>query len=351
MLKNPTPSQIAFFTSLFITMFASLLSVSFFLISQVSLPIWMYFAETIVIFIVANLVNYYYLERYIYRKIKLIYKTIREEKLSTQDKVITIDMNRNIMDDVEREVTEWASDQRREIDKYKAWAEYRRQFLGDISHELKTPIFNIQGYLHTLLDGGLYDKTINANYLQKAANNVDRLNTIVEDLESISRLESEELILEMRTFDIKKLTEEVFDDYEIRAANKNIKLEYKEGAGQNYRVRADRESIRQVLANLVSNSIKYGNLNGRTKVGFYDMDKYLLVEVADNGIGVGKEHLKHIFDRFYRVDKHRSRDQGGSGLGLAIVKHILEAHQQTIHVRSTPNIGSTFGFTLEKAKN
>ncbi|MFN7118607.1 MAG: sensor histidine kinase [Saprospiraceae bacterium] len=351
MLKNPTPSQIAFFTSLFISIFSFLLLLILSLVNGITMPIWMYVVKFIIIFIIANAVNYYYLERYIYRKIKLIYKTIREEKLSTQDKVTTIDMNRNIMDDVEREVTEWADNQRREIDKYKAWAEYRRQFMGDISHELKTPIFNIQGYLHTLLDGGLHDSNINFTYLQKAANNVERLNTIVEDLESISRLESEELILEMRAFDIKKLTEEVFEDYEMKAAAKNIKLEFKEGAGQNYKVRADRESIRQVLANLISNSIKYGNINGRTKVGFYDMDKYILIEVADNGIGVAKEHLKHIFDRFYRVDKHRSRDQGGSGLGLAIVKHILEAHQQTIHARSTPNIGSTFGFTLEKAKS
>lgn len=350
MLKNPTPSQIAFFTSLFISIFSFLLLLVFSIVNGFQLPVWMYVVKFIIIFIIASVVNYYYLERYIYRKIKLIYKTIREEKLSTQDKVTTIDMNRNIMDDVEREVTEWADNQRREIDKYKAWAEYRRQFLGDISHELKTPIFNIQGYLHTLLDGGLHDEEINYPYLQKAANNVERLNTIVEDLESIARLESEELILEMRTFDIKKLAEEVFDDYEMKAAARNIRLEFKEGAGQNYKVRADRESIRQVLANLISNSIKYGNAGGKTKIGFYDMDKYILIEVADNGIGVAKEHLKHIFDRFYRVDKHRSRDQGGSGLGLAIVKHIVEAHQQTIHVRSTPNIGSTFGFTLEKAK-
>lgn len=351
MLKNPTPSQIAFFTSLFIALFSFLLLLIFSLVNRLQFTWWMYVVEIVIIFIIANSVNYYYLERYIYRKIKLIYKTIREEKLSPQDKVTTIDMNRNIMDDVEREVTEWASNQKREIDKYKAWAEYRRQFLGDISHELKTPIFNIQGYLHTLLDGGLQDENINFSYLQKAANNVERLNTIVEDLESIARLESEELILEMRVFDIKRLAEEVFEDYEMKANAKNIKLEFKEGAAQNYKVRADRESVRQVLANLVSNSVKYGNLNGRTKVGFYDMDKYILIEVADNGIGVAKEHLKHIFDRFYRVDKHRSRDQGGSGLGLAIVKHIVEAHQQTVHARSTPNVGSTFGFTLEKAKN
>ncbi len=153
----------------------------------------------------------------------------------------------------------------------------------------------------------------------------------------------------MQVFDIRKLTEEVFEDMEMKAVDKRIRLEFKEGAGQNYRVRADRESIRQVLINLVSNSIKYGNNDGTTKVSFYDMDRYILVEVADNGIGIGKEHLKHIFDRFYRVDKHRSRERGGSGLGLAIVKHIVEAHNQTIHVRSTVDIGTTFGFTLEKA--
>jgi two-component system phosphate regulon sensor histidine kinase PhoR len=350
MLKNPTPSQIAFFTSLFITSFFIVFFLIYVLLNNLRFPWWFYAAGITVLFSASYAVNYYYLERYIYRKIKLIYKTIREEKLSTQDKVNIIDMNRNIMEEVDREVAEWADNQRQEINKYKAWAEYRRQFLGDISHELKTPIFNIQGYLHTLLDGGLKDEEINVPYLQKAANNVERLNTIVEDLESIARLESEELILEMRVFDIKKLAEEVFEDYEIKATARNIKLEFKEGAAQGYKVRADRESIRQVLANLVSNSIKYGKPNGRTKVGFYDMDKYILIEVADNGIGIGKEHLKHIFDRFYRVDKHRSRDQGGSGLGLAIVKHIIEAHQQTIHPRSTPNIGSTFGFTLEKAK-
>jgi two-component system phosphate regulon sensor histidine kinase PhoR len=301
------------------------------------------------IFIISYFTNIYYLQRYIYRKIKLIYKTIREERLMPHEKNTSIDMNSNIIDDVEREVAEWAANQRKEIDKYKSWASYRRQFLGDISHELKTPIFNIQGYLHTLLDGGLRDETINVSFLEKAATNVERLNTIVDDLESIARLESEELILEMQVFDIKKLTEEVFDDMEMKAASKQIALSFKEGAAQGYKVRADRESIRQVMMNLVSNSIKYGKADGRTKLSFYDMDRYILVEVSDNGIGISKEHLKHIFDRFYRVDKHRSRDRGGSGLGLAIVKHIVEAHKQTIHVRSTPNIGTTFGFTLEKA--
>lgn len=349
MLKNPTPNQVAIFTSLLITAFSTLFLSLFFLVSATKQPFLFYFSWAGITFSLCYLIIIYYLERYIYRKIKLIYKTIHEERLQPHEKNTSIDMNSNIMDDVEREVTEWAEDQRREIDKYRSWAAYRRQFLGDISHELKTPIFNIQGYLHTLLDGGLEDEAINLTFLQKATKNVERLNTIVDDLESIARLESEELILEMQVFDIRKLTEEVFEDMEMKAVDKRIRLEFKEGAGQNYRVRADRESIRQVLINLVSNSIKYGNNDGTTKVSFYDMDRYILVEVADNGIGIGKEHLKHIFDRFYRVDKHRSRERGGSGLGLAIVKHIVEAHNQTIHVRSTVDIGTTFGFTLEKA--
>ena len=225
----------------------------------------------------------------------------------------------------------------------------QQNFMMAVTHELKTPIFNIQGYLDSLIDGGLDDPRVNKLFLQRAAKNVERLQTIVLDLETISRLESGQLILELQTFDIKDLAKEVFEDMEIKAAEKNLSLEFKEKASSSIKVRADREKIRQVLVNLIQNSIKYGIPNGRTRVGFYDMDRMVLVEVADNGIGIPKQHLSHIFDRFYRVDKSRSRDQGGSGLGLSIVKHIIEAHKQTINVRSTPNFGSTFGFTLEKA--
>lgn len=244
---------------------------------------------------------------------------------------------------------EWAETQRQEIKRYKNWAEYRRRFVGDISHELKTPIFNVQGYIHSLLDGAIDDEKINRIFLTKAARNIDRLQTIVEDLEAIARLESGEMLLELQTFDLRNLVEEVFEELEFKAKEQEVFLGFKDGASQTYKVKADRESIRQVLINLVNNSIKYGRDNGRTRVGFYDMDKNILVEVADNGIGIPKKHLNHVFDRFYRVDKSRSRTQGGSGLGLSIVKHIVEAHNQTINVRSTPNLGSTFGFTLEKA--
>lgn len=247
------------------------------------------------------------------------------------------------------EVDQWAENQKEEIRKYNSWAEYRRKFVGDISHELKTPIFNIQGYIHTLIDGGLEDHKINVKFLSKAAKNVERLQTIVEDLESISRLESGELILDIQSFDIKELTEEVFEELEIKSREKEIDFDFKQGAAKGFMVEADRETIRQVLVNLIHNSLKYGKENGKTRIGFYDMDKVILVEVADNGIGIPKQHINHVFDRFYRVDKSRSRNQGGSGLGLSIVKHIIEAHKQTINVRSTPDLGSTFGFTLKKS--
>lgn len=349
MLKNPTPKEIGLLASVSVTAAATSVIVLFYFSLSWLPALAGILAAGLLIFIAAYLITTYYLKMYIYRKIKVIYKVIRKQKISPKEKSTNVDISRHLLDDVAEEVEAWADDHQKELDKYKSWAEYRRRFVGDISHELKTPIFNIQGFLHTLLDGALEDPKVNRPYLERAAKNLDRLNTIVEDLEAISKYESGELVLDMQAFDLRKLAEEVFEDLEFKAARKNIRLEFKEGVGLVCRVRADRESIRQVLMNLVNNSIKYGQANGRTKIGFYDMDRNVLVEVADNGIGIPADKLKHVFDRFYRVDESRSREQGGSGLGLAIVKHIIEAHNQTITVRSTPNLGSTFGFTLEKA--
>jgi two-component system phosphate regulon sensor histidine kinase PhoR len=351
MLKNPTPQHIALFIALYITVFTLIAWVLLAMAHYRDMLSWalMVVFLSLAAFASAYLVTIYYLRKYIYRKIKVIYKTIHKQKLQPQEKSKAIDVRVNIIDEVEKQVAEWAEHQQEEIDRYKAWAEYRRNFIGDISHELKTPIFNIQGYLHTLLDGAIHDPNVNVKFLGKAAKNLERLHTIVEDLDSISRLESGELALELQSFDVKKLCEEVFEELEIKAAQRNITLEFKEGAAQSFKVLADREAIRQVLTNLLNNSIKYGMENGRTKVGFYDMDRNVLIEVADNGIGIPQKHLDHVFDRFYRVDKSRSREAGGSGLGLSIVKHIIEAHKQTINVRSTSNLGSTFGFTLQKA--
>jgi two-component system, OmpR family, phosphate regulon sensor histidine kinase PhoR len=290
----------------------------------------------------------YFLERYVFRKIKLIYKIIYDSKKDLGERE-AFDFNKKSLADVNEKVMQWATSAKKEIADLKTLEQYRKNYVGNISHELKTPIFAIQAYLHTLLDGGIHDENINIKYLKRAAENTERLQNIVEDLEIISKLESGQVELEMKKFDIRELVTDILMDLTPMAREKNIQLMLKEGASQSFQVVADRESIRQVLTNLIVNSIKYGRENGTTKISFYDMDKLLLVEVSDNGIGMEEKHIKHVFDRFYRVDSSRSRKQGGSGLGLAIVKHIIEAHGQTINLRSTLNIGSTFGFTLKMA--
>ncbi len=258
-------------------------------------------------------------------------------------------MSDDIIGNVSKEVTEWEKNRTDEIAELKKMEVFRKEFLGNVSHELKTPIFSIQGYLHTLLEGGLDDPEVNVNYLNRAAAAVERLCLIVDDLEAISKLESGEMVLDQRTFDLRELVRDVFDSLELRANERKIRLGLKEGSERPVFVYADKERIRQVLVNLVVNSIKYGKDNGSTLIGFYDMDEHILVEVTDNGIGIDPIHLPRLFERFYRVDKSRSREQGGTGLGLSIVKHILEAHKQGIKVRSTYGIGTTFTFTLLKS--
>ena len=350
MLKNITLNQI----SIALTLLLALLNVSVFVILNLThLPIeestsfWL--VLTIVSLGVSYLVVRFFLEKYIFRKIKLVYKIIQNSKKSLPDGSETVGINDQSIEKVNEDVVEWAQRKEIEIRNLTELENYRRKFLGNISHELKTPIFTIQGYIHTLLDGGLKDKKVNVKYLKRAASNVERLKNIVEDLETINQLESGIVELKIEPFDIKTLANEVLSDLEIIAKDFDISLQLKEGAQKGFSVEADRENIRQVLINLVSNSIKYGKEDGMTKIGFYDMADKILVEVSDDGIGIKENHLKHLFGRFYRVDAARSRKQGGSGLGLSIVKHILEAHGQTITVRSTPGEGSTFGFTLKKA--
>lgn len=349
MFKNQTPRQLSFFIAGASAVASALLMLGLMLMGVVRLN-WLELSLLIAsVFFAVFTINFYLLRYYIFRRIKLIYKVIHRHKMPPDFKADKIDMDRNIMDEVEKEVHEWASQHDKEEEELERLASYRRRFIGDVSHELKTPIFNIQGFIHTLLDGAIHDDKVNIQYLNRAAKNVDRLQSIVEDLETINKLEAGQTVLDLRDFDIHELTDEVFDDLEMRAVERNIRLIYKEGANQRFQVRADKENIRQVMVNLVHNSIKYGREGGVTKVSFYDMENFILVEVSDNGVGIPEENLKYVFDRFYRVDKSRSRDAGGTGLGLAIVKHIIEAHKQTINVRSTVGQGSTFGFTLEKA--
>ena len=347
MFKNLTPSQLAFYTSCGIGLLSIPIMYLYGNLSQSIHPVLLLLVLSLLILLISLVLIRYIIRQYIFRRVKLIYKTIRRSKASFPEKNIPLDSD--VLGDVERDVMDWAQQRDQEIESLKSLENYRRDFLGNISHELKTPVFSIQGYIETLLEGGLSDDRINIKYLNKSARNVERLITIIEDLESISRLESGEMELDLQKFDVKQLAQEVFDDLEMPARRKGIQLQFKEGADKGFQVVADRENVRQVFMNLLMNSIKYGREKGLTKIGFYDMDQNILIEVADNGLGIEEKHLNHLFDRFYRVDKSRSRLMGGSGLGLSIVKHILEAHGQSINVRSTPGQGSTFGFTLEKA--
>lgn len=254
---------------------------------------------------------------------------------------------RDMLNSIQSELMSWAERNRGEIERLKENEQYRKEFVGNVSHELKTPLFSIQGYILTLLDGGLDDPQINRKYLEKTEKNIDRLIDIVDDLEHISKLETNSLVLALGPFDISTLVRELAESLEIQAQARGIRIEVK-GGDRAVIVDGDRQRISQVVVNLLSNSIKYGRENGRTTVHFIDMFDRVMIEVQDDGIGIPSNMLPRIFERFFRVDKSRSREQGGTGLGLAIVKHIIEAHGQTITVRSNIGKGSTFSFTLAK---
>lgn len=289
------------------------------------------------------------IEKFIYRKIKLIYRTIHKLKLDKEEKIKEFDFNSDVLSKVKLEVENWEKTTKQEIDRLKGLENYQREFVGNVSHELKTPIFNIQGYLLTLLEGALDDPEINEKYLRKANKSVDRMITLVEDLDEITKLESGTISMNLKKFNIVELIKDVISSAELKAQSKNISIKLINDSLKPINVLADREKISQVLINLIINSLKYGKENGETLIKLYDMHDNILVEVADNGIGIKEEHLPRLFERFYRTDKGRDRQSGGSGLGLSIVKHIVDAHNQTLNVRSTDGVGSTFSFTLKKA--
>ncbi|MEQ8219092.1 MAG: ATP-binding protein [Arenibacter sp.] len=286
------------------------------------------------------------IEKFIYRNIERIYNDVSLlESTSLAPKTITTDM-RTLTDEIEK----FAKDKKIEIDTLKIREEYRKDFLGNVSHELKTPLFTVQGYILTLLDGAMDDKNLRKKYLQRANKGVERLIYIVKDLDLITKLEVGDLNLKLEDFDILELVRNVFELLEMKAAKKNITLTFDMDYKNPIYVKADKEKIQQVITNLVVNSIKYGQQNGTTEVSVENLIKNkVIIRVTDNGEGISKQHLARIFERFYRVDKSGSRAEGGSGLGLAIVKHIIEAHNEKIYVESVLDIGSEFSFTLEKA--
>lgn len=304
--------------------------------------------EAVGAFAATYFVSAWAIEKFIYEKVKIIYKTIHRFKSST-GRAKEVRMDEDVISKVNKEVMNWAEDRIQEISVLKEQDNFRRDFIGNLAHELKTPIFNIQGYILTLLEGALEDPENNRKFLMKAAKNVDRITALLEDLDTINRIEGGLYQLNKTKFDVVDLTLDVIESLDTRAKKNNITVRLKNPREKSIYVVADRRKIEQVLFNLIANSINYGNEGGQSRIRFYDMEDTILVEVADNGIGIAEEHLSRIFERFYRVDKSRARHVGGSGLGLAIVKHIVDVHDQTINVRSSPDLGATFSFTLEKA--
>ncbi len=287
-----------------------------------------------------------FLRRFMLQQFHSLYHLLNSGRLSEKE-LSMLSGKQDILSNIKKDLMEWNQNKASEIDQLKQMEKYRREFLGNVSHELKTPIFNIQGYILTLLDGGLEDKSVNRLYLERSEKSINRMIHIVEDLESIARLESGELQLEYESFDLWQLVEEVFEMEEMVAKEARIELEVEQ---RPVRVYADRKRIVEVMDNLMVNSIKYGRKNGITHVSFLERDHLVWISVTDNGIGIAEKDRKRIFERFYRCDKGRSREQGGTGLGLAIVKHIVEAHGQTISVSSVLGEGTTFTFSLARSK-
>lgn len=305
------------------------------------------------VFLSAYLLISVILERFIYRKIKLIYKFIYQTKASKKEEVYyKYLLPTKTIDEVREEVEAWAEENEKEIELLRRNEQFRKEFLQNLSHEFKTPIFAIQGYVDTLLHGAIDNPEVNKKFLEKASKNVERMTNLISDLDEISRLERGEMIIYKQNFIIQDLVREVFDSLSLKAEQQNIKSTIKKGCEAPLIVFADKEKIRQVITNLVENSIKYGKPNGNIVASMYKTDgKHILVEISDDGLGIPEKHLPRIFERFYRTDEGRSRDVTGSGLGLSICKHIIEAHGQSIHVRSSEGVGTTVGFTLESKRD
>jgi two-component system phosphate regulon sensor histidine kinase PhoR len=340
--KNLSPKQLSAFT-------AAILAI------PISIGIWFIKPDwiiTIVSLLVTFLGSYlmigFVLESFIYRKIKLIYKFIYQTKASKREETYyKYILPQKGIDEVRADVEKWAEQRSAEIELLKQNEIFRKEFLQNLAHEFKTPIFAIQGYIDTLRDGALDNREISIRFLENTAKNVDRMVNLVNDLDAISRLESGEQPLDKEAFIIQDLIKEIYETLSIKIDAKKINSSIKKGCEFPVTVFADKEKIRQVINNLVINAIKYGKEGGHIIASIYKTDEeHVLVELSDDGIGIAEEHLSRVFERFYRTDRGRSRDVGGTGLGLAICKHIIEAHGQTIHIRSKIDVGTSVGFTL-----
>jgi two-component system phosphate regulon sensor histidine kinase PhoR len=345
--KNISPRKLSAFTALLLSV---PISIGIYILHEG----WQVLVVSfIIIFIGSYALIAFTLERFIYRKIKLIYKFIYQTKASKKEETYyQYLLPQKSIDEVREDVEEWAEQRSREIESLKKNETFRKEFLQNLSHEFKTPVFAIQGYVDTLLQGAMEDPDTNKRFLEKTAKNTERLVTLLKDLDEISKLERGELKLHKQYFVIQDLVKEVFENLFWKAEQQNISFSFKKGCEQPLTVFADKEKIRQVLNNLVDNSIKYGRHNGSVVASMYNTDdNNILIEISDDGMGINEKYLNRVFERFFRTNEGRGRDVMGSGLGLSICKHIIEAHGHDIHVRSKENIGTTIGFTLGAKKD
>ena len=344
--KNLTPRQLSAFTA---AVLAIPISVGIYFMEQK----WKVAAVAFVlIFLGSYLLIQYIFQHFIYRKIKLIYKFIYQTKASKKEETYNkYILPQKSIDEVREDVEAWARQRSREIEVLQKNDEFRKEFLQNLSHEFKTPVFAIQGYVDTLLEGAMENPELTRRFLEKAAQNVTRLSRLLQDLDEISRLESGELKIHPQPFVIQDVIREAFETLALKAEQQNISFSIKKGCEQPLVVYADKDRIRQVVLNLVDNSVKYGKTNGSTVASVYNTDgRHILVEISDDGMGIPEKHLIRVFERFFRTREGRGRDVKGSGLGLSICKHIIEAHGHSLHVRSKEGIGTTFGFTLDSTK-
>ena len=340
--NNFNPYKFSLFSSLYITIGTH------FVINYSDLTISLRSAlVSFFIFGLSFLIIQLRLKKLFFERVKQIYKDLEFETDSLiQTSVIDSDIN-----SLTKDLGEFVKLKKSEIETLKREDVYRKEFVGNVAHELKTPLFSIQGYISNLLDGAMDDKELLKKYLKRAEKSVDRLTYIIKDLDLITQLESSMLKLEITSFDIVKLAVEIIEDLEISASKKNIKIIFNKTYDNKILVDADRNRIEQVLTNLITNSINYGSEKGTTEISFEsDEEENIMIKVNDNGEGINEENMPRLFQRFFRVDISRSRSQGGSGLGLAIVKHIIDAHNENIYVQSTVGIGSEFSFSLKKSK-
>jgi two-component system phosphate regulon sensor histidine kinase PhoR len=292
-------------------------------------------------------ISFFLLKKFIQERLDLIFRII-DHGVNVNIDQPKIEMKNDVIGAAANASVDWASARKIEIAKLKEQAAFRREFLGNLAHELKTPVFSIQGYILTLLEGGLEDEKVNRKFLERAAFSAERMTDILEDLDQIMKLEVNKVDIKKEAFDIVSLTKDIIISFEEKCQEDGVEVKLAEKYEPIY-VNADKAKIAQVFTNLIANSINYAGENGKTIIRFYSINQTLMTEVSDNGIGIEEKNIPRLFERFYRVEQSRNRNEGGSGLGLAICKHIIESHNETIAVKSKLGVGSTFTFSLKKS--